>query len=406
MTASGSYVEPILIIGFTIAAVMLVKAAARHIGIPALVGYIALGCGLCVADRKLGMSDETGGILEFMAKVGVITLLFRIGLESRVRSLLHQLRRASVVWLGDVVVSGGLAFAVCRWLAGLALIPSLFAAVAMTATSVGVSVAVWQRRQVLDSSRGQLLIDVAELDDISGITLMALLFAIAPVLHETGSAAVGATVAATVLVLLGKLIAFGVLCVLFSLFLEEKVTRFFERVVPSPDPMLVVVGMGFVIAALADLLGFSMAIGAFFAGLAFSRDPDAVNFKASFKPLHELFSPFFFVGIGLAVTLGAVGNALILGGLLIAVAFVGKLIGDGVTAAGFLGTGAAVTLAASMTPRAEIAMIVMGHGLAHGEWAVPSQLYAASVLVVLATCIVGPIVVQRLLQKYPPEKGE
>lgn len=405
MSESASYLEAIFVVGLTIVAVMLIKAAASRVGVPALVGYIALGCGLCVVDNRVGLSTQTGRILEFLAKVGVITLLFRIGLESKLRSLLHQLRRASLVWIGDVMASGGLTFVACRWLIGLELIPSLFTAVAMTATSVGVSVAIWRGQNALDTPRGQMLIDVAELDDISGITLMALLFAIAPVLHQSGDASLGSALAATSLLLLGKLIAFGALCILFSLYLEERITCFFERVVPSPDPMLVVVGIGFVIAAVAELLGFSFAIGAFFAGLAFSRDPDAIKFDASFKTLYELFSPFFFIGIGLAVTFGAVGDALLLGILLVLVAFIGKFIGDGITAASFMSTGAAATLAVSMTPRAEIAMIVMGHGMALGEWAVPPELYAASVMVVLATCIVAPIVVQKMLQKHPPKNG-
>jgi Kef-type K+ transport system membrane component KefB len=405
MSGSVNYVEAILVIGLTIGVVMLIKAAANRVGIPALVGYIALGCGLCIADRKLGMSEETGRILEFMAKIGVITLLFRIGLESEVRALVRQLRRASLIWIGGVVISAGSTYFVCRWLADLGLIPSLFAAVAMTATSVGVPVTIWHHKEALESSRGQLLIDVAELDDISGVTLMALLFAVAPVLHQAAGASVGSALGQAVLLLLGKLLVFGALCILFSIFLEERITCFFERVVPSPDPMLVVAGIGFVIAAIAELLGFSFAIGAFFAGLAFSRDPDAVKFDASFKTLFELFSPFFFIGIGLTVSFEAVGSALLLGGLLILVAYVGKLLGHGLPALAHLGFGAAATLAVSMTPRAEIAMVVMGHGRALGDWAVPSQLYAASVMVVLATCIVAPVVVQRMLQKYPPENG-
>ncbi len=406
MSEGAPYVEAIFVVGMSIVSVMLIKAAASRVGVPALVGYIALGCGLCVVDNKVGLSTQTSRILEFLAKVGVITLLFRIGLESKLRSLLHQLRRASFIWLGGVAISAGLTYLACRWLAGLALIPSLFAAIAMTATSVGVSVSIWQQQEVLDTPRGQLLVDVAELDDISGVTLMALLFAVAPLLHQADPGSITAALGSAVAPLLGKLIILGIICILFSHFLEQRITRFLERAVPSPDPMLVVAGIGFVIAAVSELLGFSFAIGVFFAGLAFSRDPDAVKFDTSFKTLHELFSPFFFIGIGLVVSFDVVGSVLLLGGLLILVALVGKLLGHGLPALAHLSFGAAATLAVSMTPRAEIAMIVMGHGQARGEWAVPAELYAASVMVVLATCIMGPIVVQRMLRKFPPEKGD
>ena len=60
--------------------------------------------------------------------------------------------------------------------------------------------------------------------------------------------------------------------------------------------MLLVAGIGFVVAASAELLGFSLAVGAMFAGLVFSRDPEAVKMDACFSPLYELFAPFFFIG--------------------------------------------------------------------------------------------------------------
>jgi Kef-type K+ transport system membrane component KefB len=61
---------------------------------------------------------------------------------------------------------------------------------------------------------------------------------------------------------------------------------------------VVVAGISFLIAALAGLLGFSVAIGAFFAGLVFSRDPDSVKLDGLFDTFYEIFVPFFFIGIG------------------------------------------------------------------------------------------------------------
>jgi Kef-type K+ transport system membrane component KefB len=104
-------------------------------------------------------------------------------LESNLAGLLTQLKRASYVWLAGVAISAAVGYLAAAFM-GLALIPRLFVAIALTATSVGVSVGVWHEAGALESSTGELLVDVAEMGDISGIIFMALLFAIAPVLQS------------------------------------------------------------------------------------------------------------------------------------------------------------------------------------------------------------------------------
>jgi Kef-type K+ transport system membrane component KefB len=163
--------------------------------------------------------------------------------------------------------------------------------------------------------------------------------------------------------------------------------------------MLVIVAIGFVIAALADLLGFSLAIGAFLAGLVFSRDPDAVKMESSFFPLYDFFTPFFFVGIGLALDPAVMGSAFEAGAILLGAAILGKLLADGFPVAVMSGVGSGILIGTSMVPRAEIAMVVMQRGLALGEWAVPSAAYAAMVVVSAATCILAPAAVRVLLQR-------
>ena len=185
------------------------------------------------------------------------------------------------------MVSGGLGFAVSFWLLHLALIPSLFVAVALTATSVGVAVNVWQEAGKLHSSDGELLIDVAELDDISAVVLMALLITLAPLFHNGQTGNLLSISLGTTLFFLLKGVAFAGLCYFFAHYIEAPLTRFFERLERPPDPMLTVTGIGMMFAALAGFLGFSVAIGAFFAGLVFSRDPHALAMERSFETLYE-----------------------------------------------------------------------------------------------------------------------
>jgi Kef-type K+ transport system membrane component KefB len=241
---------------------------------------------------------------------------------------------------------------------------------------------------------------VAELDDVSGVALMAPPFGIAPVLRSGGAADVAGVLASTGLAVLAKLLVFGAFCFLFSHYVEKHITHMSKALKPTPDPMLLVVGVGLVIAAAAGILGFSVAIGAFFAGLVFSRDPDAVKMESSFVALYELFVPFFFIQIGLSIDLGGLGTALGLGAALVALALVDKTLGTGLPAWLSTDRRTAMLFGISMIPRAEITMIVMEHGHDLGDWAVPGRLFSAMVLVSAVTCVFVPLVLHRLLLRW------
>ncbi len=399
----------ILLVGAATAAAIFIKSGLDRTPIPPLVGYFLLGMLIRMADERLGFFHEGAEeVFDFLAKVGVIMLLFRIGLESDLKGLLSQLRRASLIWVGNVAVSGGLGFFAAFYLLGLALIPSLVVAAAMTATSVGISAAVWEQENALRSENGELLIDVAELDDISAVVLMALLFALLPELQDGGlSTAMLPQVGRIAGIFVLKLIAFGGLCYLFSRYLEPRLTGKFQTMTERPDMMLLVVSIGLMFAAVAALLAFSLAIGAFFAGLVFSRDPECIKREASIDPLYDLFTPFFFIGIGLSIDPGSLLAALRMGGILIGVAVLGKIIADGLPVLAMRGIQGAALIGVSMVPRAEISMIIMGKGLAMGGDVVPARVFSAMVMVSAVTCIGAPLVVRSLLRRWPQsEKGE
>jgi Kef-type K+ transport system membrane component KefB len=390
----------VLLFGALVVATILIRSGLRRVGVPALVGHLALGLALRVLDEQTGVLGRQGHeVLGFLATIGVIVLLFRVGLESNLHGLVQQLRSASVVWLGNVAVSAAAGYLAARYLLSLGVIPSLVVATAMTATSVGIPAEIWRRAKALNSASGQRFLDVAELDDLSGVVLMALLFAVLPALRQPGEIDVVALVAGQAGLFAAKLVAFGGLCFLISRYAEQRLTRFLRHIESGPSPMLVVAGVGVLVAALAGLLGFSVAIGAFLAGLVFSRDPQSVKMDASFAPLHELFSPFFFIGIGLAMAPGSLVAATGTGAVLLLAAAAGKIIGTTAPALACGGRLEAVTLGVSMVPRAEIAMLIMHRGRDLGDWAVPPSTYAGMVLVSAATCVGAPVVLRHLLRE-------
>jgi Kef-type K+ transport system membrane component KefB len=393
------FVIPVILIGALLVVDLLLQAGLRRTAVPSVVVHLALGFVLALAEWHWGWLGTSGrGVIDFLGSVGIVFLLFRVGLESHISKLLENLRGASFVWIADVTVSGSLGFLVARYALGLELVPSLFVAVAMTVTSVGVGVAVWREEGALDSKRGQLLLDVAELDDVSGIVLMAVLFAVAPLLHDGNTGALGLSVAWAAAEVMTRLVVFALAVALFARFLEAPLTRLVGRLETAPDRLITIVSVGLIVAATAGALGFSLAIGAFFGGLAFSRDPEAVKLDAYFDPLYDFFTPFFFIAIGLRVDPQVVGAALPFGLFLFLVAAAGKLLGAGGGSLVMLRPRRAALLGLSMIPRAEIAMVIMQYGMLLGTWAVSENLFAAMVVVSLLTCLVAPIGIRTQLR--------
>lgn len=389
----------ILLLGLVVVLVMLVRPALERIGVPPLVGYFVLGFVLRLADARWQVLGSTGiELFELLGYVGVIVLLFRVGLESDLPGLLERLPTASLLWAGNITVSGGLGYWVAAQWLGWDMLPSLFVAVALTATSVGATVALWEQAGALETEEGTLLLDVAEMDDISGVVLMGILFTMAPVLHTNPNASIAPLAAQTLGLFVLKFGLFTAGCVLFARYLEAPTTAFFERIQSWPGTIMVVIGFGLMVAAIAGLLGFSVAIGAFFAGLIFSRDPDAIKLDASFDAIYPLFGAFFFIGIGLRVDPGALSGAIGPVTALLGVAVAGKVLGTLLPALAVVSGASGLLLGLSLVPRAEIMLIIMQRGTELGPWAVPPDVFANMVMVAAATTLLAPLVVRPLLE--------
>lgn len=394
----------ILLIGLLIAAFIPLRALLDRTYVPSLVGFMAVGFLLRLVDSRWNVLSENGEFaFDQLAQLGLVALLFRVGLESNLRGLMKQLPIASVIWIGNVAMSAAPGYFLMSYVLGFGTIPSLVAATALTATSIGVSVGMWRQHDALRTPKGELLTDVAEMDDLSGIALMALLFSVLPVLHQGGGSGGSFTsqLLGTGSMLFLKFFVFAGLCIAFARYGEERLTSWFRRFGSQPELIVLVAGIAILIGGISAWLGFSAAVGALFAGFAFSRDPDAVNIDAGFDGLYHLLTPFFFIGIGLALEGGAFASALGMGAALTAVAVIGKVVGAGIPALLTTSATGATLIGVSMVPRAEITMIIMERGQRLGDWAVPANLYAAFVIVSALTCLLAPVTLGILFRRWP-----
>ncbi|MEE4282398.1 MAG: cation:proton antiporter [Pseudomonadales bacterium] len=370
----------------------------RRMGVPVSVGYIVLGLLLGALLRPFDLqSTDFDSVFAALGSLGVVALLFRVGLRSHTSALLEKLPAASLIWISNVVGSLLVGFVVAHFVLSWSVETSLIIAVAFSATSVAVSVAVWDETGKLASSEGQMLVDVAELDDLSAAILLAVLIGVLPAMLA-GQVDIWSQVGSASLIIFGKLAVFMSGCYLFAFFLEKRFTSFNARLSESESIMTIsILGAGLAIAALADALGFSLAIGALFAGLAFSRDPNAVRTDGRFSYIYDLLTPFFFIHIGMQTDVGALFTALDIGLVLFVAAAGIKVVSTALPALLSMNRTHALMLGLSMVPRAEIALVVMYTCSAIDPALVPDDVFASMVLVSLATCIVAPVMLRKMM---------
>lgn len=398
MNSIADHASPgaLLVVGVLLLAILLIRVLIRSPFLPTMLFYIALGVLVGWLFTHFEQFSNTLPALRLLGEAGLVMLLFKVGLEADLKDLRQQLPNALGIWFWNVVISGLAGYAAARYWLQLDLLSSLFVGVALTATSVGVAVGLWEDSGRLHSCQGSLLLDVAELDDLSTIILMAVLVALAPMI-AAGDNLINAGVGSILLQIFLTLIVFLVLAGIFSRWLEPRLTAFFERRQIDHEPVMLVIACGFVIAALAEAAGLSLAIGAFLAGLAFSRDNLVSRERPIIQGMYDFFTPFFFVGLGLMVTPDVFAYALLPGLMLLVAAVLGKLLGAGVPAMLKLGAGGGLLMAFSMVPRSEIAMVVMQHGLHVG---VSEQAFAVMLVAATGTVVLTSLVLPSLLQRF------
>jgi len=386
-----------LLTGLLLLLSLLLRLTVPERFVPHFVLYLLIGIGLATLDREFAVFGPfVHDGLGFLAEIGIIILLFRVGMTSDIQGLREQLPRASWVWLGNVAISAVFGYVAARYLLGLDWLTSTVIAVALVATSVGVTVSIWEHEGLLKTRQGETLLDVAELDDLTSIILLTLLFALLPNIRGEGGFTLTALGAETAWILLKLALFVGALFV-FSLKLEPRITRFL-RARESPQELTVfVAATGIIIAGIAEMLGLSAAIGAFFAGLAVGRDAELVRRAVALPTLLNFFTPFFFIGVGLQMTASWADIFTVTTLVLLVAAILGKFIGAALPAYFTFGAMGAVCLGVSMIPRAEIALVVMQKALQQGI--VSDAIFSSLVIVAAITTLMTPAILHQIFTR-------
>jgi Kef-type K+ transport system membrane component KefB len=349
----------------------------ERIGQTAVLGELLAG--VIIGPGVLGLVHESE-VLHALAELGVLILLFEVGLDSDLGELLRAGVQAALVALVGVAIPFAVGFGVMLGLGHPPLL-AVFVGATLTATSVGVTARVLTDLGRLQDAAAKVVLGAAVVDDVLGLLVLAVVTGIA----ETGS------VTATSVVLLSiKAVLFLVAAILLGVRLAPPVVRWIGQMRGRGSLIVYPVVFAVALAAVADMMGLATIIGAFAAGLVLATSERREHIKDRVKPIADLLVPIFFVTVGMKVHPGLLNpfapNAQFgIAMLLAVVAIVSKLVaGLAVYQRGVrrwpVGVG--------MVPRGEVGLIFAGAGLAAGV--IGQDLYSALVVVVMLTTFAAP----------------
>jgi Kef-type K+ transport system membrane component KefB len=331
-------------------------------------------------------------VYHLIAELGVVVLLFFVGLETRVSDILKVGGRAGAVAVLGVAVPFALGYSLMGPLLGHPQVEAIFVGAAMVATSVGITARVLRDLGVIASRESRIILGAAVIDDILAMIILAIV---------AGLAATGTIRALDVAVIAGQALLFTALLAFAGTGAMRRYGLRLEGLKMDNAPFAVALAAMLGLAALAGSIGLAAIIGAFLAGMVFAEAREHFELEHQALPIYQFLVPFFFVITGsqvdwrLFVTPSLMGLAL----GVTALALLGKVVGCGLGVLGQSPRSVAI-IGVGMAPRGEVGLIVASLGLSLG--AIPQDIFSVVVIMSILTTLVVPPVL-RLLYAGQPE---
>jgi Kef-type K+ transport system membrane component KefB len=372
----------------------------ERLGMAEILGEIYAGIllgnlALVGIDYPVGELLRDSEFMQYSSELALVLLLFLVGLESDVSSLLRAGRDAAAVALGGVVLPIALGIGAATALGMAQGLEGWFVGAMLAATSVGITAKLLGENGLVQTPSAEVILGAAVIDDVLGIMLLAVLASVA----ATGD------FAATDLawIILKALLFFG-----GAVYIGRKFMPHAVQIVSLTKHASFWTGfalcLALAFAQLASMAGLAPLIGAFVAGLLL----DDMDFRVGYtldkhkledlvKPISDIMLTIFFVGIGAQVQLEVLADPEIL--FLIMCLTLVAVLSKGV--AGFLARGKAydqLGIGFGMIPRGEVGLVFCAYAFTHGVFA--GDIYSALVMVVLLTTLVGPVLLKPRLKYF------
>ena len=323
-------------------------------------------------------------VISVLAEIGVIILLFEIGLESDLRELQKVGATAAVVAVVGVIAPfvGGTVGLILIF--GMPTIPAVFAGAALTATSIGITSKVLSELGQLKSTEGQIIVGAAVIDDVLGIIVLAVVASLA----KTGEVDV-----TNLVYLIISATAFLLGSIFLGKFFNKSFVAIAEKLQTRGKLVIPALIFAFFMAFLANAIHLEAILGAFAAGLVLDETDKRKELDQQVLPIADILVPIFFVSVGARVDLSVLNptiaenrQGLVIAAFLIVVAIIGKVI------TGWAAFGEEkinrLAIGIGMIPRGEVGLVFAGIGAASGVLDKPLQ--AAIIIMVILTTFVAP----------------
>jgi len=368
----------------------------QRMGLPPVLGELAAG--IFLGPTFLGWVSLNDTI-KLLAEIGIILLLFDVGLETDLKRLKESGWSATLVAVGGFVLPLLFGALVSYFLFHLSLITSLFIGGTITATSIGITVRVLKDLKKHQSREGEIVLGAAVLDDIFGVVLLAILYDFS----QSGSVNVIDTGRVFLFIIAFFLIAPVAAKLMAVLIHKYDAQTSYPGLIPVS-----IISVVLFFAWLAHQMGAPEIIGGFAAGLALSRrfflpfgavlgenQSFAEKIEKQMRPIVLLFTPIFFVTVGLSVNMQDIhwndSHIWLFGGSILLVSVIGKMLFPfGLRT---LSISKRLIIGLSMVPRGEVGLIFAEIGRESAIFT--NEVYTALIVVIVLTTMLPPLLIKR-----------
>ena len=386
---------------------VLAKLCSRF-NLPTVVGLLVTGLLMSLIRYIPGQMilDQTAlDGLGFLAKIGVILIMFETGLETDVKQLRDVGVGAVAITMAGVAVPMGLGFVVAVLFHGGfadlthdAMVSCLFYGTILTATSVSVTVTTLREMGRISSKVGSTIVTAAVLDDIIGVVVLSFVIA----MQNT------AAVVTSPLVVVGKIVLFFAIALPLGVLLNRLFDWLDHRYPHHRMIPILSLAMCFFFAYASEkFFGVADITGAFIAGIVLARNPDSKYIERKSDVMsYMIFTPVFFANIGLTITFSGIGKNMLLFGICFIIAGIaGKVLGCGGMSllCGYKGKDA-LRIGVGMMARAEVALVCAQKGVESGI--IDSTIMPFILIMIIITSFVTPITLRLTYRHEPPVEAE
>ncbi|MCV0401431.1 MAG: cation:proton antiporter [Nitrosopumilus sp.] len=354
----------------------------KKIKFPTIIGFILIG--MIAGPYGLGIVDDVE-LINLLAELGIIILLFVVGLEFSLQKLRQAGMKAILVGMTELSIMFFLAY-IGAFSFGWSHLEALYLAGILSISSTAISLRVLRDLKLVKTKEFNTVITILIVEDLAAVLLLVIL----------GNASAGAELDFTgVGILVLQSLTFFVIALGLGIKLIPKLLEKIHGLDIPEAPFITALALGFGLAVLAHFLGQSSAIGAFIMGMIIASSKHSEKIIKKVLPLRDFFGVIFFVSIGMLVNIMAIPEVALISIPIVILAVIGKFIGNffGATIGGHNVTGAS-TIGTVMVPRGEFSFIMAKQAVDGGS--VRDSLYPVTMLVTLATMLCIPLLLKVL----------